>query len=80
MDMHGFICWFDVDFEHGKEVVYISTSPYNKETHWKQTIFYIEKPLLTKKKDVIEGSIVLTKSKPNPRQLDILIKFSTPQG
>ena len=36
--------YFDVifDFDH---IVTLSTSPYNPETHWGQTVFYLPKPL-----------------------------------
>lgn len=41
--VHGFIVWFDVEFPacHSDAIV-LSTSPYNKPTHWKQTIILFQ--------------------------------------
>lgn len=39
--IHGFVTWFDCLFTHGNKTINLSTSPYKKQTHWKQTIFYI---------------------------------------
>ncbi|KAK9171036.1 Ribosomal protein L11 methyltransferase (PrmA) family protein [Cryptosporidium meleagridis] len=41
--VHGFIIWFDVEFPaHNSNVTILSTSPYNKPTHWKQTIMLFQ--------------------------------------
>jgi protein arginine N-methyltransferase 1 len=39
--MYGLVSWFDCDFSHGSKKISLSTSPYKKQTHWKQTIFYV---------------------------------------
>lgn len=39
--IYGLVTWFDCDFSHGHKQVILSTSPYKKHTHWKQTIFYV---------------------------------------
>lgn len=37
--VHGFIVWFDVEFPaSSSDAVVLSTSPFDKPTHWKQTI------------------------------------------
>jgi protein arginine N-methyltransferase 1 len=41
-NMHGLIAWFDVYFSHCHIPICLSTSPLKEETHWKQTIFYID--------------------------------------
>jgi protein arginine N-methyltransferase 1 len=43
--MHGIVSWFDCYFDHGSKAVCLSTSPYKKQTHWKQTVFYFDSPL-----------------------------------
>jgi hypothetical protein len=43
--MYGFVTWFDCDFSHGAKKIYLSTSPYKKQTHWKQTVFYLDQPI-----------------------------------
>lgn len=37
------ITWFDCLFDNVKRKVCLSTSPYEPYTHWKNTIFYIDK-------------------------------------
>lgn len=43
--VHGFVSWFDCVFSHGTKKITLSTSPYKKQTHWKQTVFYLDKPI-----------------------------------
>ena len=43
--VYGFVTWFDCDFSKGSKKITLSTSPYRKSTHWKQTIFYLDKPI-----------------------------------
>lgn len=42
--IHGFVTWFDCMFSHGKNKITLSTSPYKHQTHWKQTLFYVDCP------------------------------------
>ena len=42
--IYGFVSWFDCLFSFGEKKVTLSTSPYKKSTHWKQTVFYIDEP------------------------------------
>ena len=37
------VTWFDCRFDDVKRKVTLSTSPYEPYTHWKNTIFYIDK-------------------------------------
>lgn len=57
--MHGLVSWFDTIFSNLKHEVTLSTSPYSKPTHWKQTTFYIEKALEVRKNDTLSGSIAV---------------------
>lgn len=40
--VHGLVAWFDTPFSDLQRPVNLSTSPYKKYTHWKQTVFYME--------------------------------------
>ena len=40
--VHGLIAWFDTPFSNLTRPVMLSTSPYKKYTHWKQTVFYMD--------------------------------------
>ena len=39
---HGLVSWFDTNFDDMEHFVSLSTSPYKKYTHWKQTVFYFD--------------------------------------
>jgi len=75
LQVYGFVAWFDVHFSHGKKHKVLSTSPFREETHWKQTIFYLEKPLPVAVGDQIAGEMLVRKAQPNPRHLDVLLTF-----
>ena len=47
--MHAFVAWFDVSFDCVPNIVSFSTGPFSPQTHWKQTVFYLEKDLLVQK-------------------------------
>jgi len=53
----------------------LSTSPFKKATHWKQTVLYLEHDLKVKKGDVLSGSIAVRKSTTNFRELDIKVSY-----
>ena len=52
----------------------LSTSPYSKETHWKQSILYLDNETSVKQDSKISGSISLSPS-PNYRRF-LSIKVS----
>lgn len=68
------IAWFDCHFEDLKNKVVLSTSPYEYYTHWKNTIFYLDKPQNVEHGDSLKGSVAVRQSKENYRELDV--KFS----
>ena len=73
--VHGLIAWWDSDFSQLSRQVTLSTSPYSKATHWKQTVFYMQNDIDVKSGDVIKGSIANRKSLVNFRELDIKISY-----
>jgi len=73
--VHGLVSWFDCDFSGLQRSVTLSTSPYCKPTHWKQTVFYTTKDFDVRRDDVIYGSIANRKSASNFRELDIKISY-----
>jgi hypothetical protein len=56
--------------------VVLSTSPYKKQTHWKQTVFYLEKPVAVNPGDSFAGSVQVSKAKENPRELNVRLEHS----
>ena len=73
--VHGLVAWFDTPFSDLKRPVILSTSPYKKYTHWKQTVFYMENDLDVREGDVIYGSVACRQSKGNHRELDVKISY-----
>ncbi|KAF8936639.1 S-adenosyl-L-methionine-dependent methyltransferase [Dissophora ornata] len=47
----------------------------SEETHWKQTMFVLERPIEMKKGDKIKGTFYCTKNTRNPRALDLRIVY-----
>ena len=78
--LYGFATWFDCDFSHGVKKITLSTSPYKKHTHWKQTIFYVDTPVDVMPKDVVFGRIKASKAKENHRQLNVKLEFQLNEG
>jgi len=73
--VHGIVAWFDTPFSDLRRPVMLSTSPYKKYTHWKQTVFYMEQDLDVRDGDTIYGSIACRQSKSNHRELDVKISY-----
>ena len=74
--VHGIVAWFDTPFSRLTRPVMLSTSPYKKYTHWKQTVFYMENDLDVREGDIIYGSIACRQSSTNFRELDIKISYN----
>ncbi|NP_001090360.1 protein arginine methyltransferase 3 S homeolog [Xenopus laevis] len=66
--------YFDVSFEKNcQRVVSFSTSPSCAKTHWKQTVFLLEKPIPAKAGDMLKGRITVRKNRKDPRSLIITL-------
>ena len=44
--IHALVAWFDIGFEACHKPVRFSTGPHAKYTHWKQTVFYLQEPVV----------------------------------
>jgi len=73
--VHALVSWWDADFSRLTNPESLSTSPYQKATHWKQTVFYLEYDLNCKVGNTISGSIANRKGLRNFRDLDIKISY-----
>lgn len=71
----GLIGWFDTIFKKLPKPITLSTSPYTKATHWKQTTFYHEKDISVSEGDTLKGSIAVRKAQKNHRELDVKISY-----
>jgi len=73
--VHALISWFDIEFNSCTHPVRFSTSPYDKYTHWKQTVFYLEDVLSVSKGERVNGSMKCTRNRSNPREYDIQVRL-----
>ena len=55
-------------------VIY-NVAPYSKYTHWKQTVFYIDKALPVMSGEEITGTFAVRNSPEHQRNLDIKISY-----
>ena len=73
--IHALVSWFDTSFSHLKRPTVLTTSPMKKYTHWKQSVFYMDKPISVRKGDTLYGSIATRQDKENFRNLNIKISY-----
>lgn len=75
--IQALVTYFTVEFSKCHKRTGFSTSPDQRYTHWKQTVFYLEEALTVKKGEEISGMFSMTPNQRNNRDLDfnIGIKF-----
>ncbi|XP_027518009.1 protein arginine N-methyltransferase 3 [Corapipo altera] len=72
--------YFDIFFEkncHNK--VSFSTGPQCTKTHWKQTVFLLEKPIPVEAGEALRGKIAVRKNRKDPRSLLITLSVKDMQ-
>jgi protein arginine N-methyltransferase 1 len=69
--VHALVSYFNVEFSKTHTKINFSTSPRAQYTHWKQTVFYLEEPVVANKGETLEGVINVKRNVKNPRDLDI---------
>jgi len=74
--VHGFVAYFECAFTRLQQPLGFSTSPFSKYTHWKQTIFYLDKPISVDEGEEITGSITCKPNPRNERDLDIALDIN----
>ncbi|XP_075044530.1 protein arginine N-methyltransferase 3 [Mixophyes fleayi] len=68
--------YFDVLFEKDCHTpVSFSTSPKCKETHWKQTVFLLETPIVVNAGKTLDGKITVCKNRKDPRSLIVTLSL-----
>ncbi|XP_074648357.1 protein arginine N-methyltransferase 3-like [Tubulanus polymorphus] len=73
----AFIGYFDTFFQKACEnPVMFSTGPAATPTHWKQTVFLLEKPLAVKKDEVLQCTLCCKKNPKAPRSLFINLSIN----
>ncbi|XP_067674082.1 protein arginine N-methyltransferase 3-like isoform X1 [Haliotis asinina] len=75
--LSAIVGYFDIFFEKGCNTkVSFSTSPGCPATHWKQTVFLLDKPRTVQKGEKLEGKIICRKNRKDPRSLVITIELA----
>merc|ERR1711939_131454 len=75
--VHAFLGWFDCAFRACHKPVSFSTGPHAKYTHWKQTVFYLGDMVTLQEGESIEGTMSVAPNARNPRDLDIVVEYSS---
>ncbi|KAK3285548.1 Protein arginine N-methyltransferase 1 [Cymbomonas tetramitiformis] len=73
--VHALVAYFDVSFNRCHTQIGFSTSPTARQTHWKQTVFYLEDELMVCEGEVLTGTMECRPNKKNHRDLDITIEY-----
>ncbi|XP_034741447.1 protein arginine N-methyltransferase 2 [Etheostoma cragini] len=76
---HGFTSWFTVHFESlekGGATVELNTGPNSQPTHWKQTLFMLDRPVSVHAGDSIRGTILLRRNPFWRRHMTITLHWS----
>ncbi|KAM6950005.1 protein arginine N-methyltransferase 3 isoform 1-T2 [Lycodopsis pacificus] len=69
-DCTAIVGYFDIFFDKGcGNKVMFSTGPQVTKTHWKQTVFLLERPLSVQAGEELRGKITVRKNKKDPRSL-----------
>jgi protein arginine N-methyltransferase 3 len=72
--MTSLVGYFDTFFDLPQEKISFSTSPAATQTHWRQTVFYLDEPVDVKVGEVIQGKFICQRDKKDLRSLKIEIK------
>lgn len=73
--IRAFVTYFDAEFRKSHYPFVLSTSPHLTPTHWRQTVFYIDRVLRIEKGEIIDGSISIQKYKHNFRDLAVELEI-----
>eukprot|EP00695_Tsukubamonas_globosa_P000179 TRINITY_DN1132_c0_g1_i1.p1 TRINITY_DN1132_c0_g1~~TRINITY_DN1132_c0_g1_i1.p1 ORF type:complete len:343 (-),score=175.42 TRINITY_DN1132_c0_g1_i1:169-1197(-) len=71
---HALVGYWDCSFADGHKAVSFSTGPRSPYTHWKQTVFYLDEPVIGTAGETITGELTCKPNAKNPRDLDIALK------
>lgn len=76
--VHGFCVFFVAVFDvpGAPRPVVLPTGPFDKSTHWKQTIMYIRDVIAIREDELINGTIKIEYDKKNPRNLNIDLEYA----
>merc|ERR1712156_63865 len=74
--LHALVSFFTVEFSHCHKRVGFSTSPDHQYTHWKQTVFYLDDYITSKKGEEVTGVFTMKPNDRNVRDMDFEISVN----
>lgn len=73
----GICIWFETHFQKNLESpVTFSTGPYDRPTHWKQTMMFVDGQFDLNEGDILEGTFAVRRNPKRHRELDIKVSFN----
>jgi len=74
--IHALVLYWTCEFTKCHRFTGFSTSPTNNYTHWKQTVFYLEKSLTVNKGEELSGTLKCDQNPGNKRDLDFEVSYN----
>jgi protein arginine N-methyltransferase 1 len=71
--VHALVAYFDVEFSRCHTRIGFTTAPFAEYTHWKQTVFYLDRPMMVTKGTKIKCHVEVKRNAKNHRDLDITV-------
>eukprot|EP00918_Siedleckia_nematoides_P075337 GHVU01164856.1.p1 GENE.GHVU01164856.1~~GHVU01164856.1.p1 ORF type:complete len:361 (+),score=47.11 GHVU01164856.1:49-1131(+) len=72
--IQAYVTFFDIEFTKSHKKLGFSTSPGERYTHWKQTVFYFDNEMTVNKGEEVYGTFAVKPNKNNHRDLDFTIE------
>ena len=79
-ELSAFALWFDVFFDDFQNKYTLSTSPFKKSTHWKQTTLFLKHPIKISRNNVIEGTITFAPHPEDSGGLSLTLEYKVGNG
>jgi protein arginine N-methyltransferase 3 len=70
-EMNSICGYFDTFFDLPEAKIFFSTSPAATQTHWQQTVFYLDEPVQVKANEKITGTFICNRDRNDLRSLKI---------
>lgn len=74
-NLQAILGYFCVSFTHGQQPLELNTGPMCYPTHWKQTIFFLDRTFPMNNNELLTGVIAVQQNKNNERDLDIALEY-----
>lgn len=74
--LNAFCVYFTVTFPCPERPLVLSTSPFTEETHWKQTLLYLDAPVEVEQDTAVSGEVSIRPSAENAREICIHVDYT----